>query len=91
MIGREGVNGATLLVLTIIMLGVVRPSAMQEKVADAAKPGFETASMTRNTSGTTWSGAIRFQPKGGGLHATNVTLAELVSSRTSGIFLTSAK
>lgn len=78
MMGGEEVNrAATLLVLTIVLLGVVRPSAMQETVADAAKPGFEIASVTRNTSGTTGRGAIRFQPKGG-LNATNVTLAELV-------------
>ena len=65
------------LVLTIVMLGVVRPSAMQETIADPAKAGFEMASITRNTSGTTGTGAIRFQPKGR-LNATNVTVAELI-------------
>lgn len=44
---------------------------------DLATPGFETAAITRNTSGTTARGATRFQPKGG-LQATNVTLAELI-------------
>ena len=79
MIGREGVKrGNTLLVLAIVMLGVVRLAAMQETVANPAKPGFEIASITPNTSGTTTRGAIRFQPKGGELNATNVTLAELV-------------
>lgn len=79
MIGRERhVNrGASLLVLAIVMLGVVRPSAIQETVADPAKAGFEMASIARNTSGTTGRAATRFQPKGG-LHATNVTLAELI-------------
>lgn len=68
---------AILLVLTIVMMGVVRPSAEQETVADPARAGFESSSITRNTMGTTGRGATRFQPKGG-LHATNVTLAELI-------------
>ena len=79
MVGRErDLNRAvSLIVLTIAMLGVVRPSAMHETVADPAEAGFEVASITRNTSAPTGRGAIRFQPKGG-LHATNVTLAELI-------------
>jgi uncharacterized protein (TIGR03435 family) len=79
MIGREGVNRVnTLLVLAIVTLGVVRAAAMQEAVANPAKAGFEIASITLNTSATRETGAIRFQPKGGELHAMNVTLAELV-------------
>ena len=70
-------QGASLLVLAVVMLGVVRPSAVQQTVGDPAKVGFEMASITRNISGTTGRGATRFQPKGG-LHATNVTLAELI-------------
>lgn len=80
MTGRkgEGNRGATLLVLTIVMLGgVAGRSAKQHSVADPAKAGFETASITRNTSGMAERGATRFQRKGG-LHATNVTLAELI-------------
>ena len=64
--------------LSIMMLAVVRPAAMQETVASPAKAGLEIASITPNTSGTTARGGIRFQPKGGELQATNVTLAELV-------------
>ncbi len=79
MMGREkhADRGASLLVLAVVMLGVVRPSAVEQTAGDPAKAGFETASITRNTSGTTGRGATRFQPKGG-LHATNVTLAELI-------------
>jgi uncharacterized protein (TIGR03435 family) len=75
--GTDVGRGATLLVLPMIILGVVRPAALQQTVADPAKAGFEMASITRNTSGTTAGGATRFQPKGG-LQATNVTLVELI-------------
>ena len=80
MTGRERLNSAAaLLVLTIVIQGAVRPSAMQETVADGVTTGFETASINWSTSGTTGRGAIGFQPKGGGVHATNVTLVELVT------------
>ena len=73
--GGDGNPGATLVVLTIVMLGVA--SAEQSSVSDPANPKFETVSITQNTSGTTAKGATRFQPKGG-LTATNVTLLELI-------------
>jgi hypothetical protein len=79
MSGREGDGnrGATLIVLTIVMLGVAGPSAQQSSVSDPANAKFETVSIMQNTSGTTEKGATRFQPKGG-LTATNVTLLELI-------------
>jgi uncharacterized protein (TIGR03435 family) len=79
MMGRErhAGRGASLLVLAVAMLGLVRPSAVQQTVETPAKAGFEMASIRRNTSGTIGRGTTRFQPKGG-LHATNVTLAELI-------------
>ena len=73
--GRETINRVNmLLTLPIMMLVVLRPAAMQE----AAKPGLDIASITPNTSGTTAKNGIRFQPKGGELQATGVTLAELL-------------
>jgi uncharacterized protein (TIGR03435 family) len=74
---RDINRGASLLVLAIVILGVVRPSATQEAPADPAKAAFESASIRRNTSGMTAEGATRLQPKGG-LQATNVTLVELI-------------
>ena len=77
--GRETVNRVNMiLVLLIMMLAVVRPSAMQQTVPNPAQAGLEVASITPNTSGTMAIGGIRFQPKGGELQATNVTLAELL-------------
>ena len=79
MLRRETVNRAhTVLVLLIMMPAVSRPAAMQETVPSPAKAGLEIASITPNTSGTTAMGGIRFQPKGGELQATNVTLTELL-------------
>ena len=63
-----------LLPLAISMLSIWRPAAMQQTVT-----GLEIASITPKTSGTTVSsGGIGFQPKGGEVQATDVTLAELV-------------
>ena len=67
-----------LLALAIVMLAVIPAAAMQETVANPAKAGLEIASITPKASGTTASGGIRFQPKGGELRATDVTLAELI-------------
>ena len=79
MVRRETVNSVNaILVLLIMMLAVVRPSAMQETVPNPAQAGLEVASITPNTSGTVAMGGIRFQPKSGELQATNVTLAELL-------------
>jgi uncharacterized protein (TIGR03435 family) len=75
--GRDVSRAVALLVLAFVMLSVVQPFALQEKVVDRATAQFETASIRRNTSGSTEGGAIRLQPKGG-LHATNVTLVELI-------------
>jgi uncharacterized protein (TIGR03435 family) len=75
--GRDIGCAARLLVVTIGMLGVLPHSAAHEGGAQSAQPGFETASITRNTSATAEKGAVRFQPKGG-LLATNVTLLELI-------------
>jgi uncharacterized protein (TIGR03435 family) len=78
MISRKAVNRVNpLLVLAIVTLESVRAAAMQA-VPNPATAGFEIASITPNTSGTAAMGGIRFQPKGGELQATNVTLAELV-------------
>ena len=77
--GQETVNRVKmLLALAILMLAALRPVAMQDTVANPAAAGLEIASITRKTSGTTASGGIRFQPKGGEVQATDVTLAELV-------------
>jgi len=76
--GRETINRVNmLLILPIMMLVVLRPAAMQE-ATNPAKAGLEIASITPNTSGTTARNGIRFQPKGGELQATGVTLAELL-------------
>ena len=73
---RDGNLGATLVVLTIVMMEVAA-IAEQSSASDPANVKFETVSITQNTSGTTEKGATRFQPKGG-LTATNVTLVELI-------------
>lgn len=64
--------------LAILLLAGLRPVATQETVPNAAKAGLEIASITPKTSGTTAGGGIRFQPKGGEVQATDVTLTELV-------------
>jgi uncharacterized protein (TIGR03435 family) len=68
--------------LAILFVAVAIPAtaqapARQNSGAGPANPGFETASITRNTSGMSERAATRFQPNGG-LHATNVTLVELI-------------
>lgn len=68
--------------LVFLFVAVTIPATAQAPVpqnsaADPAIAGFETASITRNSSGTSERAATRFQPKGG-LHATNVTLVELI-------------
>ena len=55
----------------------VATTAGQNSAADLPKAAFETASITRNTSGLSEGGAPRFRPKGE-LHATNVTLVDLI-------------
>jgi uncharacterized protein (TIGR03435 family) len=75
MAGQKAVERVKMLLpLAISMLSIWRPAAMQQTVT-----GLEIASITPKTSGTTVSsGGIRFQPKGGEVQATDVTLAELV-------------
>jgi uncharacterized protein (TIGR03435 family) len=77
--GQETVSRVKMfLALSILILAVLRPAAMQETVGNPAKAGLEIASITPKTSETKASGGIRFQPKGGEVQATDVTLAELV-------------
>ena len=76
--GQETDSVKMLLALSIVILAVLRPAAVQETVGSPAKTGLEIASITPKTSKTTASGGIRFQPKNGEVQATDVTLAELV-------------
>jgi uncharacterized protein (TIGR03435 family) len=75
MAGQKTVKRVKILLpLAILMLAIWRPAAMRQTAA-----GLEIASITPKTAGTTASGGgIRFQPKGGEVQATDVTLAELV-------------
>jgi uncharacterized protein (TIGR03435 family) len=65
-----------LLVLIVTLFGFADVSAIRNVARDQAQ-GFETASITRNTVGTTERGSIKFQPKGR-LAGTNVTLEDMI-------------